>query len=295
MPISGVLLADKPAGLSSTQVLGRAKRLLGEKKAGHTGTLDPFATGLLPLCFGEATKFSRFALDATKGYRATLRFGITTSTGDPEGEVLERRPVDLSRVAVVETLARFLGDGVQIPPMYSALKHAGRPLYELARQGIEVERAPRPVTIHALDLVSFEGDTMTIDVTCSKGTYIRTLAMEIGRALGCGAHLTALCRTRVGRFRLDEALTLETLEALPEGPRASRLLPPEALLAHLPHVLLDRQQAADFRQGRRVQVPGAGTGECAVFGTDRLLLGVGHWIDGALHARRSVQQLPDQI
>ena len=190
--VNGVLLLDKPVGVTSNRALQMARRLMNAQKAGHTGTLDPLASGLLPVMLGEATKFSADLLDADKSYRATVQLGVTTTTGDAEGEVMERRPVALEPGAIDEVLARFAGAIEQVPPMHSALKRDGRPLYELARAGVEVERAPRSVRIHGLRLVEQSGDTLVVDVDCSKGTYVRVLAEDIGKALGCGAHLAAL-------------------------------------------------------------------------------------------------------
>lgn len=203
--VDGVLLLDKPVGLSSNAALQKAKWLLAALKAGHTGTLDPFADGLLPLCFGEATKFSAFLLDSDKRYRATMRLGITTTTGDPEGEVLTERPVEVRCDEMTAVLPRFLGEIAQVPPMHSALKHQGRPLYEYARAGIEIDRPPRQVRIAALDLLECVPPRVVFDVQCSAGTYVRTLAQDIGAALGCGAHLTGLTRTAAGGFDLAQA------------------------------------------------------------------------------------------
>ncbi|MBL8525306.1 MAG: tRNA pseudouridine(55) synthase TruB [Betaproteobacteria bacterium] len=248
--VSGVLLLDKPANLSSNSAVGWAKRLFNAAKAGHTGTLDPFATGLLPICLGEATKFSRFMLDAEKGYRATLRLGERSSTGDTEGEILERRPVTVSGQEVIDVLRRFVGNGSQIPPMHSALKRDGVPLYKLARQGIEVERTPRNITVHSLSAVSLNGVDLVIDTLVSKGTYVRVLAQDIGEALGCGAHLTALQRTTTGGFSIDRATTFETLDQLSLGERDANLLPPDALALALPAVHLDSVAAAAVCEGR---------------------------------------------
>jgi tRNA pseudouridine55 synthase len=209
----GILLLDKPAGYSSTQALGRAKRLLGARKAGHTGTLDPFATGLLPLAFGEATKFSRFLSDSIKSYEATLHLGMVSTTGDTEGTVSRREMVALRSGQITDVLATFVGVQDQIPPMHSAVHVDGRRLYELAREGIEVVRKPRRVEIQGIRQLSLEGDLLVVSVTCSKGTYIRTLAADIGEALGCGAYLTALRRTAVGTFRLPASVSLEQLES----------------------------------------------------------------------------------
>jgi tRNA pseudouridine55 synthase len=252
--ISGVLLLDKPAGYSSNQALGRAKRLIGERKAGHTGTLDPFATGLLPICFGEATKFSSDLLDADKAYRATACLGVRTDTGDTEGQEIARREVNITGDQVEAALSHFRGVISQVPPMYSALKRNGRPLYELARQGIEVERAARIVTIHRLELVQFEANQLQFDVTCSKGTYVRTLAEDIGEVLGCGAHLVALRRTLVGSLQLSDAVTLEKLEALSLSERLEQLAPVDYLLQGLRRVDLDAVVSARFLQGQRLRL-----------------------------------------
>lgn len=271
----GVLLLDKPPGFSSTQALGRAKRLLQARKAGHTGTLDPFATGLLPLVFGEATKFGRFLLDATKAYSATLRLGVETTTGDTEGAEVVRLPVDVDAALVDEALAAFRGVRDQVPPMHSAVRVGGRRLYELAREGREIERTARRIEILSLDRESLSGDELVISVTCSKGTYIRTLAMELGRALGCGAYLTALRRTAVGPFGLAEAITLDALAQAGEG-AAARLLPVEVLVAGLPRLDCPQSEATRFTQGRDITAPGAAEGaELAVFGPAGRFLGVG--------------------
>jgi len=271
----GVLLLDKPPGFSSTQALGRAKRLLQAGKAGHTGTLDPFATGLLPLVFGEATKFGRFLLDATKAYSATLRLGVETTTGDTEGTEVVRLPVDVDAALVDVALAAFRGVRDQVPPMHSAVRVGGRRLYELAREGREIERAARRIEILSLERESLSGDELVIAVTCSKGTYIRTLAMELGRALGCGAYLTALRRTAVGPFGVDQALTLDALAEAGEN-AAARLLPVEVLVAGLPRLDCPGPEATRFTQGREIAAPGAAEGaEVAVFGPAGRFLGVG--------------------
>jgi tRNA pseudouridine55 synthase len=286
--LTGVLLLDKPAGLTSTQALGRAKWLIGEKKAGHTGTLDPFATGLLPLCFGEATKFSRFALDATKGYTATLKLGVTTTTGDPEGEVLATRPVAATAEQFAAACAAFLGNISQVPPMYSALKRDGVPLYELARKGQVVERAPRAVTIYEIQVQSFLGDVAQIHVLASKGTYIRTLAEDIGARLGCGAHLTALRRTRVGALHLAEATTLEAIEAMPKPDRARVLLPAESLISELPQTTLSDSDARAYRHGQTVVTDAGDAETVTVRDASGQLLGIGSIQAGRLKAIRSI-------
>lgn len=284
--VDGVLLLDKPPGITSNDALQKARRFFSAEKAGHTGTLDPMATGLLPVCFGEATKFSADLLDADKTYEATLRLGVTTTTADAEGEVLETRPVDADEAALRALLPRFTGEIEQVPPMYSALKRDGRPLYELARQGIEVERAPRAVTIHELSLLAFAGADASLRVRCSKGTYIRTLAEDIGRALGCGAHLTALRRTQVGPLDLAGARTLAGIEVVAEEGRESLLMPVDTLLRGLPRVDLDA--AATLRFGNGNPVDGEIAGPCRVYAGD-LLLGLGFG-DGAgrLHPKRLV-------
>ncbi|KVW93297.1 tRNA pseudouridine(55) synthase TruB [Thiobacillus denitrificans] len=251
-PIDGVLLLNKPVGITSNAALQKAKWLLNAKKAGHTGTLDPFADGLLPLCFGEATKFSAYLLEADKHYRAVLQLGVTTTTGDPEGEVLSTREVTVSRADISAVLPRFTGEIEQIPPMHSALKHQGRPLYEYARAGIEIDRPPRKVTIRALELIECDPPRVVLDVQCSAGTYIRTLAQDIGAVLGCGAHLTALTRTTAGGFTLGQAHTLTVLEALEASQRHALLLPADCLVAHLPAIQLDDADAAALCQGRSV-------------------------------------------
>ena len=233
LALDGVLLLDKPEGLSSNHALQRARRTLNAQKAGHTGMLDPFATGLLVCCMGRATKICAAMLDADKAYRATLAFGEETDSGDLTGNVVARA-ADFGGVdeqALREVLARFVGQIQQVPPMYSALKRDGRPLYEYARAGIEVEREPRTVTVHGIELVRWDARSAVIDVSCSKGTYIRTLAQDIGRALGCGAHLSALSRTRVGPFALADAVTLDALQSMDDPVRA--LLPLNELPAGL--------------------------------------------------------------
>jgi tRNA pseudouridine55 synthase len=272
----GVLLLDKPAGFSSTQALGRAKRLLEARKAGHTGTLDPFATGLLPLVFGEATKFARFLIDATKSYSATLRLGVETTTGDTEGTEVVRLPVDVDESLIDEVIATFRGVRDQVPPMHSAVRVGGRRLYELAREGIEIERASRRIEISRLRRTAFSADELQIDVTCSKGTYIRTLAMELGRALGCGAYLTDLRRTAVGPFTIEQATTLEILGGLGAQRAREVLLPVDVLVAGLPRLDCADPEALRFTQGREIAGPEVGNGaDVAVFGPSGRFLGVG--------------------
>jgi tRNA pseudouridine55 synthase len=273
--VNGLLLLDKPGGISSQMAVTRVKSLFDAAKAGHTGTLDPMATGLLPVTFGEATKFSHAMLEADKAYLATVRLGVTTTTGDLEGAVLKRAPVNADPQRVEAALAQFRGEIVQMPPMYSALKHAGRPLYEYARAGTEVARAPRHVTIHALELQDRSATDLRINVVCSKGTYIRVLAEDIGKTLGCGATLAALRRTQVGRFFLDEAVTLDRLTAMTEAERVGNLLPADALLAALPSLELDAEQAVRIARGQAVNCTGmTNTGLVRVYGPGAAFLGV---------------------
>ena len=285
--VHGVLLLDKPLGLSSNDALQKAKRLYRAEKAGHTGTLDPLATGLLPLCFGAATKFSQVSLDADKRYLATLKLGITTSTADAEGEVLQRRTVNVSTAQMQAACERFSGEIDQIPPMHSALKRDGKPLYEYARAGVDVERAARRVTIHRIAVVSGQGDEWTLDIRCSKGTYIRTLAEDIGEALGCGAHLIALRRTGSGPLTLEQAHTLDELAAMSEDQRDAALLAADTLLADWPQVRLDHEDAARFLSGvrRRLRLPDAPN--IRVYGPEPLaFLGSGHIAGGELISTR---------
>lgn len=287
-PVHGVLLLDKPLGLSSNQALQKAKWLLRAEKAGHTGTLDPLATGVLPLCFGAATKFSALHLDADKTYQATLCLGVTTSTGDAEGEVTGRQPVPAIDDAALEAVRqRFLGAITQVPPMHSALKKDGKALYEYARAGIEVERAPRDVQIHALKLALAHTQqaqpAIEIEVTCSKGTYIRTLGEDIGKALGCGGHLTRLRRTATGPFTAADCITLEALEAMDEAERLAQLRPPEALLPGHTLVTLAGEDAGRFLSGMRRRGAWADAPQVAVFGEQpRALLGTAHVKAGEL-------------
>jgi tRNA pseudouridine55 synthase len=272
--VDGVLLLDKPGGMTSNLALQKARRLLAAAKAGHTGTLDPMATGLLPLTFGEATKFSSDLLDADKSYRATLKLGVTTATGDADGEIVATAPVAVDDAQLERALMPLRGDIRQTPPMHSALKRQGRPLYELARAGIEVERVSRAVTIARLQVVARDGDEVAIEVACSKGTYVRVLAEDIGRALGCGAHLSALRRTRVGSLSVDDAATLAQLESMALPVRRARLLPVDALLATLPAVWLDETASARFRHGQRLALDASPAGgRVRVYAPQRKLLG----------------------
>ena len=291
-PVHGVLLLDKPLGLSSNQALQKAKWLLRAEKAGHTGTLDPLATGVLPLCFGAATKFSQLHLDADKTYEATIRLGVKTATGDAEGDVIESRPVTCTPGQVVEVLDRFMGEIDQIPPMHSALKKDGKPLYEYARAGETIERAARRVTIHDLDLIDMqlqgESPSLRLRVRCSKGTYIRTLGEDIAEALGCGGHLSSLRRVATGPFGTEQCVSLATLEAESEGERLAHLLPVRSLLPEHTPVTLDEDNAARFLSGVRRRGDWPNQSQVAVFGpastghNTTTLLGSAHTAGGEL-------------
>ncbi len=286
--VNGVLLLDKPSGVTSNAALQTARRLLNAAKAGHTGTLDPMASGLLPLTFGEATKFSQMLLDADKAYAATVRLGIETDSGDADGAVLRTHPVEVSEAALTEVLGRFRGEIEQMPPMYSALKRDGKPLYEYARAGIEVERETRRVRIHELDLEAFDGDCFRIRVACSKGTYIRSLAMDIGAALGCGAHLCALRRTRIGMFDVEDAVSLQVLEAADLAGRDRLLAPPDALVSAFERVELDGEQTAAILHGQPLRFASSGNGLVRLYGSGNFL-GLAEWRgDGRLWAKRLI-------
>lgn len=252
LPLHGVLLLDKSAGHSSNDVLIKAKRLLNAQKAGHTGTLDPFATGLLPLCFGEATKFAQDLLDASKTYDAVIHLGIVTSTGDTEGERMRVCDVNVTATQVEAALTKFRGDIRQVPPMYSALKRDGKPLYEYAREGITLEREARAVSIHSLECIEYKAPYLTIRVSCSKGTYIRVLGEDIGEVLGCGGHLHALRRTGVGALRVEGAHTLASIEATPQEQRAGLLAPVDTLLSTFSPLSLTDELARRFLHGQRL-------------------------------------------
>lgn len=276
--VDGVLLLDKPLGLSSNQALQQVKRLYQAAKAGHTGSLDPLATGLLPICLGEATKFSHYLLDADKRYLALVQLGSVTSTADAEGEVLHRAEVDVTPVRLTRVLQRFVGEIEQLPPMHSALKHQGRALYEYARAGVTVERSARQVSIRSIVLRAYDQAQarFEIEVECSKGTYIRTLAEDIGQALGCGAHLAGLRRLQAGQFQLQQAVTPEQLEALDVTQRDRLLLPPDALLAPLPMVTLDADSAHYLLQGQGVWKSGTNVvGPIRLYDESGRFLGLG--------------------
>jgi tRNA pseudouridine55 synthase len=276
--VDGVLLLDKPVGLSSNDALIKAKRVLNAKKAGHTGTLDPFATGLLPLCFGEATKFSQDLLEADKTYETVVHLGVATNTGDTEGETIATKEVNVTREQIDAVLAQFRGPILQVPPMYSALKRDGKAYYEYAREGIVLEREARPVTIHELQFLDYQAPYLKLAVTCSKGTYIRVLGEDIGNALGCGAHLNALRRTKVGALTMEHMVTLDALQC-DEAPLAL-LAPVDYLLSSFPAIHLTEELAKRFLQGQRlalgkeaVEVP-AEQGRVRVY-HDGKLLGTG--------------------
>lgn len=276
-PVHGVLLLNKPQGLSSNQALQKAKWLLRALKAGHTGTLDPMATGVLPLCFGSATKFAQLQLNADKRYKAVARLGIVTDTGDAQGQIVARHEVQVSQQQVNEILPQFMGEIMQTPPMYSALKHQGKALYEYARSGVEIEREPRKVRVHAMTAELLDALTLALDVTCSKGTYIRTLAEDMGNALGCGAHLIALDRVETGRYQLAECITLETLEAMSEQERLKCLQPSQTLLDKAPVVWLAPEDAGIFLTGQRRAVDMPDCALAAVMGRNPdAFLGVAH-------------------
>lgn len=283
--IDAALLLDKPVGLTSNRALQQAKRLCGAKKAGHAGTLDPLASGLLVVLFGEATKFAGPLLEDDKEYLATLRLGERTATGDAEGPVVERQPVEATEAQVRATLAKFIGTIEQIPPMYSALKSEGRPLYELARKGETIERPPRRVRISRLEPVRIALPEVALDVRCSKGTYVRTLAEDIGAALGTVAHLTALRRTASGKFRVADSCSLEALEALAPQERAARLLPLRELLRGLPRAELAGPEESRFRNGQTLPFQGE-AGLCGVYGPGGRVIGLGRADGGGLHPVR---------
>jgi tRNA pseudouridine55 synthase len=287
--IDAALLLDKPLGPSSNGVLQEAKRLFGAKKAGHAGTLDPLATGLLVVLFGEATKLAGLLLDQEKEYVAVLKLGETTATGDAEGKIIAVRPVGTDTPTIRKALQRFVGEIEQLPPMHSALKRDGVPLYKLARQGKEVERAPRRVRIAALELLRYQPPSLELRVRCSKGTYIRTLAEDIGAALGTGAHLSALRRTRSGPFDVGDAARPDILNSLSPEERLARLLPLSALVAGLPRAELDAGAEARLRNGQALQISGLAEGVVAVVRADGALIGLGRGEAGVLRPLRLTQ------
>jgi tRNA pseudouridine55 synthase len=290
--LNGIVLLDKEPGMSSNGALQRVKRLFRAQKAGHTGSLDPIASGLLPICLGEATKLSGFLLNNDKRYRVRVRLGVITRTGDTEGEVLETKPVPpLTDERVERALAGFRGEILQVPPMYSALKHQGKRLYELARQGVEVEREARPVVIRELRLVGIEGESLDLDVHCSKGTYIRTLAEDIGRALDCGGHVEALRRTEVGSLSVDHAHTATYLETLEDPALLAVILPMDAIVENLPSLRLSDELGFYLRKGQAVLVPKAPVqGWVRLYVRQTVFMGVGEVLDdGRIAPRRLIK------
>jgi len=293
--ISGILVLDKPQGMTSSDAVQKVKRLFNAEKVGHTGALDPLATGVLPLCFGEATKFSQYLLNSDKKYWTRIRLGVATDTGDSDGQVVETRPVQGVDVARIETaLEQFRGEIEQIPSMFSAIKHQGQPLYKLARQGIEVEREARAVTIHSNRLLAFAGDELELEIHCSKGTYIRTIAQDLGAALGCGAHVTALRRLAAGPYGETDMVTLAALEAADQAERDGFLLPVDSVVEGWPEVRLNDDTAYYMRKGQPVIVahaPRSGwvrLSEVSDEGSTRFL-GVGEILDdGRVAPRRLV-------
>ena len=293
--VHGILLLDKPAGMTSNVALQKAKRLFNANKAGHTGSLDPIATGVLPICLGEATKISGYLLDADKGYFVTVKLGQKTNTGDIEGNVIETRPVpEIDGTTLREVLDRFTGVIEQVPPMHSALKVDGQPLYKLAHQGLEVERQPRQVTIYQIELLRHDADEIDLHVTCSKGTYIRTLSEDIGEVLGCGAHVAVLRRTLVSGHTLNETVTLDELAQILERDGFAgidaRLLPMDSALADWPGVSLSDDMVFYVKRGQAVLVPKAPTaGLVKLYGGKSGFLGIGHILeDGRVAPKRLV-------
>jgi tRNA pseudouridine55 synthase len=283
--VNGVVVLNKPRGLTSQQAVSRVKRLFMAGKAGHTGTLDPLAEGVLPVGLGESTKFSRFLLDADKVYLATARLGIRTTTGDSEGDILEERPVVTGEADLLSAAASQNGERLQLPPMYSALKVGGKALYQYARAGVEVERKPRNVIIYSLQIIDFKDNTFSFRVHCSKGTYIRTVAEEIGAQLGCGAHLTGLIREAAGRFALRDALTLEELEAMPESGRDAILHSVDAFAQDLPQLVLPGEGVSRLVCGQSLPLAGA-DGDYRLYARDGRFMGVGTIVAGVLQATR---------
>ncbi|MFJ5446476.1 tRNA pseudouridine(55) synthase TruB [Methylobacillus methanolivorans] len=291
--IDGVLLLDKPLGISSNQALQIVKRLYQAAKAGHTGSLDPLASGLLPICLGEATKFSHFLLDADKSYRALVTLGSTTTTGDAEGEVLERLPVTTTLPELETALKKMVGNILQVPPMYSALKHGGKALYEYARDGVEIAREPRPVTIHTITLERFDAQQFEMVVSCSKGTYIRTLAEDIGKLLGCGAHLGGLRRLTTAHFDLSEAVTIEQLEQMSLEQRDAALLGADAAIEDLPQVSIDDDSVFYLLRGQEVWKSGLNIeGQFRLYSLQGVFLGIGEQTSrGSIAPKRLLRQV----
>lgn len=278
--VHGVFLLDKPQGLSSNDVMQKVKRLFQANKAGHTGALDPLATGMLPICLGEATKFSQFLLDADKRYVVTAKLGERTDTSDAEGRIVASRPVNVKTAEILTALSAFRGDLMQVPTMFSALKHQGKPLYEYARAGVTVERQARPITIFELKFIEYNAPFLTLEVHCSKGTYIRTLIDDLGERLGCGAHVSMLRRTAVSDYPSDKMLSLEALQQLAEAGDLRRLdallLPPDSAVSKLPSLFLTERQTQAVGFGQRVRFDNAEKiyGQVRLFSAENLFLGV---------------------
>lgn len=300
--VNGILLLDKPAGITSNDALQQVKRIYAAAKAGHTGALDPLATGMLPICLGEATKFSQFLLEADKRYRVVAKLGVRTNTSDSDGEVVETRPVSVATGDLLNALDRFRGESQQVPSMYSALKYQGKPLYQYAREGIEIPRESRPITVYDLQLVRFEGDEVELEIHCSKGTYIRTIVDDLGELLGCGAHVAVLRRLAVANYPSDRMLTLEQLacilenclaqEILPRLELDPLLLPMDTAVAHLPEVHMSELVAGYINQGQAVQVPNAPLAGVVrlTMGEARQFIGVGEIDDeGKVAPKRLVR------
>lgn len=292
--INGILLLDKPLGISSNAALQRAKKLFKASKAGHTGSLDPLATGMLPICFGEATKFSQFLLEANKSYRVTGKLGVKTTTGDAEGEIIHTQNADFVTLEnIKDLLPQFRGQIEQIPPMYSALKYKGKPLYQLARAGIEVDRQPRTVTIFNLELTQLYSSLFTLEVTCSKGTYIRTLVEDIGNLLGCGAHVVELRRLMISPYQKHTSFTFDQLESLKEeniNAFYNLLLSIESSVIDLPAVKLSNASIFYLQQGQSVQALNHPVGWVRIYSNDEKFIGVGEILaDGRLTPRRLIK------
>ena len=275
--IDGVFLLDKPQGMSSNDIMQKVKRLFQANKAGHSGALDPLATGMLPICLGEATKFSQFLLDADKRYVVTAKLGERTDTSDAEGQVVETRPVNVETSQILTALEQFRGDILQVPTMFSALKHNGKPLYEYARAGITVEREARPITIFELNFIEYQAPSLTLEVHCSKGTYIRTLVDDLGEVLGCGAHVTVLRRTAVADYPTEKMMTWDALQALAEqGDLDQHLLPIDTAVSKLPALKLNAEQSKGIGFGQRVKFANEAKlrGQVRLFSDKNIFLGV---------------------
>ena len=293
-PVNGILLLDKPLEVSSNGILQRVRWLYQAQKAGHTGALDPMASGLLPICFGEATKFSQFLLDTDKTYLVTARFGVRTSTSDAEGEVISEKPVTHNEAQLLQAMQAFQGDILQVPTMFSALKYQGQPLYRYARQGIEVPREARPISIFRFDLLANRGDSADFIVHCSKGTYIRTLIDDLGEALGCGAHVARLHRTQVGPFVAAQMVTPAQLDALAEqchqskdfSPMDALLLPMDAGIADMAHINLTQAEQHRLQHGQSCQVKHSDIEAIKLHSADGRFFGIGEVVDGVLSSRR---------